>query len=117
LPDPVIEQAAELYGVRYRPLSITAGQQLPNDLRCFDLITMFGVNLRLPDGRHWTWSEWEPFGRDLLSRLVPGGRLVLRPNIQTGPDIVLNKAQWEKIEPNSLVLRDRGQITITRKSV
>lgn len=115
IPDVTIARAAELYGVSYRPHTIKAGEKLPADLCGYDLVTMFGVNLRRSDGTYWTWSEWEPFANDVLSRIVVGGRWVLRPNLGDGPDIVLDIERWHSILRGASVARTENQITITKE--
>lgn len=116
LPDPIIAEAARCYGVQYRPFIIVPGKPLPADLDMFDLITMFGVNLRRADGAfYWVWREWESFGLDVVSRLAPGGRWVLRPNLEPGPDIVLDAERWGEVLPYVSVESNGRQITITRR--
>ncbi len=53
---------------------------LPRIVREADLITMFGVNLRHQNGDYWGSKPYADLTLDVLDRLNPGGRFVIRPN-------------------------------------
>jgi SAM-dependent methyltransferase len=59
------------------------------DDRTFDLITMFGCTLRhghpATSKDYWGWDDYRFFFADVLSRLRPGGRFVIRPNVMKSP--------------------------------
>lgn len=80
--DPMIENAALTLGITYTPLFIEPGGALPASFTGYDLVTMFGVNLRhgLPDPEYWGDSFYRQLAADIRPRLNPGGRWVLRPN-------------------------------------
>lgn len=80
LPDWVIQGAATVLGITYWPHTITAQKPLPLAVDHCDLITTFGVNFRHSARSYWGWDEYRYLAQDVLSRLNPGGRWVLRPN-------------------------------------
>jgi SAM-dependent methyltransferase len=95
MPDLVLEEAAELLGVRYTPHVIREWMPLPIPGGPFDLVTMFGVNLKCVDGQWWEWENWVRLVQDVLGHVVAGGRFVIQPN--TGPwcsELLLDATRW-----------------------
>ncbi len=90
MPDSVIEQAAGILDIPFRPLAIKACNPLPDDLTGFDLVTTFGVMFRHgcvhASHDYWGWPEYAFLARDICNRLNPTGRWGIRPNRQVGID-------------------------------
>jgi SAM-dependent methyltransferase len=80
LPDPILIEAAAVMGVQYTEHVIREWSELPIAGGPYDLVTMFGVNLRRIDEQWWEWSDWVRLIRDILGHVAPGGRLVIQPN-------------------------------------
>lgn len=116
VPDPLLQEAASLMGVQYTPHVIREWLPLPITGGPFDLITMFGVNLRRIDGLWWQWADWVRLVAELLEHLVSGGRLVIQPN--TGPwcsDLLTDGPRWaEEPLPASVAIAG-SWIVFTRR--
>lgn len=95
VPDEVIREAAQIMGFAYIGHTIDRLEALPPLGGPYDLVTMFGVNLRHPDMQWWRWDEWAELIRVILAEIVRGGRLVIQPN--TGPycsELLMDAARW-----------------------
>jgi SAM-dependent methyltransferase len=87
--DKAIGEAAEILRVKVVFDGIEADRRLPGIAGgLFDIITMFGCSLRhghpATSKDYWGWDEYRFFFTDIATRLRPGGRFVIRPNVMTG---------------------------------
>lgn len=95
VPDELLLQAAAIMGFSYIGHTIDDLATLPPLGGPYDLVTMFGVNLRHADMRWWLWDEWVALVRVILDATAPGGRLVIQPN--TGPgcsETLMHPGKW-----------------------
>jgi len=82
--DPIIANAMCVLGVPINFTTITPYTSLPWTWRRFDFITMFGVNLH--DGEYWSQKKYAFLAQDIRSRLNPGGKWVIQPNMPPDAD-------------------------------
>ncbi len=82
MADPLHGDVWKLLGVRsqIREYVVAYGKPLPDDLKDFDLITMFGFGLVRYMPKE-TWQHYAPTILDVLSRLRPGGRYFSLENV------------------------------------
>ncbi len=95
VPDELLLQAAAIMGFSFTAHTIDDLATLPPLGGPYDLVTMFGVNLRHADLQWWSWHEWSALIRIILAAIVPGGRLVIQPN--TGPgcsEVLMHPQKW-----------------------
>jgi len=92
----LLDEAAPVLGESYVSHYIRRYQTIPGCKGPFDLITMFGVNLRFDDEHPWTWKEWGWLLQDLWSRMCVGGRIVLRPNIHPNYMLLFDTTNWHR---------------------
>jgi SAM-dependent methyltransferase len=83
---PMYQQMAGVLGVDYLPGRISPMTPLPAALTGFDVISAIAIKFDRPDfaDRHakvWQLAEWKFFLADLKTRLNPGGRLYIKPNL------------------------------------
>lgn len=126
VPDPLIEEAVRILGIRFSPYEVTAMKRLPLVYERLDLVTTFGVMFRhgKPDqsGDYWEWPEYAFLAEDICGRLRAGGRWVIRPNRQSeaGHDFshMLDRHQWLMAVGDFASVAIAGeQITITPREV
>ncbi len=97
VPEPVIDEAMEILGIKGTLHEINAFERLSGIVGDFHLITTFGVNFKRDSGLYWGPSPYVFLADDVRSRLRPGGRWVLRPNQtddKTSPIARLMEADW-----------------------
>lgn len=95
VPDQALEAAARAMGFVYLPHTIWEPEELPAIGGPFDLVTMFGVNLRHRDLSWWDWADWTALVAWLLHATAPGGRVVIQPN--RGPhcsELLMDELRW-----------------------
>jgi SAM-dependent methyltransferase len=100
--DVMIARAARILDALYIQHRITHPFPLPEVIlsdtsRRYDLITMFGVNLKSATGVYWGEPAYICLARDVRKSTLPGGRWILRPNQsedKTSPIACLSDAIW-----------------------
>jgi SAM-dependent methyltransferase len=122
LNDPIVNTAAAILGADVTPCQVHPFTVLPYEFCGYHLITTFGVNFRNDDNTYWDHEAYAFLTRDLLERLKPGGRWVLRPNVKDyhardhGEAFVFNVDLWTAaICKFADVQIDGWQITVIRK--
>lgn len=86
LPEPIIAEAAAILQVPFVPHVVSDLDMVPSECGGpYDLITMFGCTLRhghpATSKDYWGWDEYRFFFADVATRIRPGGRFVIRPNV------------------------------------
>ena len=85
-----LAKASEILNCDFIPHEIKPHQAIPPSVKgCFDLITMFGVNLR-----GCTTEEHRMVFSEAVSRLAPHGKFVVAPNYTWLDDIILESDWW-----------------------
>lgn len=114
-------EAARIIGVPYIVHRITADMILPEDLFGYDLVTMFGVNLRhgspARSKTYWDAGEYSFLARDIRRRLKPGGRWILRPNQSEELSHLRSMAWWERVTRNEATVTLDGETVIGQEVV
>lgn len=124
IADPCMEAAALALRAPVVRHAIAPFKPLPVGCQGYDLITMFGVNLRDGDlcspGDYWGWQKYRFFFVDVLSRLGAGGQFVIRPNV-TGDqcssiaDLLARDTFTAKMGDLAEIEYEGLQITLRRK--
>jgi hypothetical protein len=121
LPEPIIIEATSILQVPFAAHDIR--QTAHNGIRSllpaicdgegeYDLVTMFGVNLRDDEGAYWTACDYADFTKDVCRWLSAGGRFVMRPNLPYTWSI----GRWELlISDFATVERTKTTITVRPK--
>ncbi len=83
---PMYQQMAKVLGVKYLPERIAPMTPLPAEMTGFDVISAIAIKFDRPDfadrhARVWQLPEWKFILADLKTRLNPGGRLYIKPNL------------------------------------
>ena len=122
LHDSMVRQGAAILNVQYVGHEIRRYKPLPSLLTGYDLITMFGVNLRGPSGNYWSHHQYAFLALDLCDRLKSGGRWMLRPNVRDFDTHDLSKrfifdvlAWADAIDHFAEVQIDDRQIVVTKR--
>lgn len=94
--DRLISAAAAILDIPFVGLTIKAHEALPRVLSGYDLVSMFGVNLRHGDAStsndYWDVEEYRFLAADIRTRLNPHGAWYLRPNTERHQHFV--SARW-----------------------
>lgn len=117
VPDNVMQESARIMGLTYTEHVIREDTELPR-LAVYDLVTMFGVNLRRADGQWWQWEDWRSLVKELLEHVDAGGRLVIQPN--TGPhcsELLLDESRWQAEQLPAAVRVDGIWLLFTKEDV
>jgi len=95
-----LPEAAKILDAPVIRHTIREFERLPETLRRFDLITLFGFSVECRDHRPWTWREFAFLIRDCVGRLDRGGRFVAVFN-RGGMDSVMHSATFcRNVFPN-----------------
>lgn len=126
VPDTLIEEAAKIIGVVYRPFTVTNFVPLPSEYQELDLVTTFGVNFRRSAEQnagddYWGWDEYAFLARDIMPRLTQHGRWVLRPNRRSESanewSDLADRCKWnQRIGDIANVVVSGEQVTIMSKA-
>lgn len=91
IAEPIIVEATSILNVKLITHQVTAYERLPYGGRnerlsgSLNLVTMCGCNLRHGHpaslGGYWGWDEYRFLIEDVVRRLHPTGRFVIRPNV------------------------------------
>lgn len=105
--EEIIKNACEILKVYYIPHEIKPCIPLPLNLSGFDLVTIFGVNLRYQwkVDEYWGWADYSYLAADIRLRLRENGRWILRPN-RGSHDKLLNLYRprwWKRVAPQATV--------------
>ncbi len=88
--------ASRVLNCEFIPHNLFTSKRLPRLPHRFDLITMFGVSLPVP------FEEYGRSVRTAFDQLIPGGRLVVGPNLGYLDNVWQHLAKWQAFIPGKL---------------
>lgn len=116
LDTPMHREAIAAVGVRCTYHQIRADNRLPAHLTGYDLVTCYGVTLHRDDMSAWGWTEREVHARDVLDRLVAGGRWVTMYNWGHHNEPYLDPEGWERVVGHEATVHVRANVvTIVKR--
>jgi SAM-dependent methyltransferase len=121
-----ILEAVSKLKIPFKPFMIRAYEPMSQWFRGpYDLITMFGCTLRhghpATSKDYWGWPAYRFFFEDVLSRLRPSGRFVIRPNVMgdeygSAANLLARDTFLDKIGDLADIEFEGLQITLSRKA-